>query len=187
MKTNLNNRSRSSILTKLLHITLTYKLIHLAHCLIIYIKDYSYVADTFYSEQFSYILKQYLNVEFHKDWTGRLYSVINPNIDINGNINFNNMVIEIDDDNTNNNAYVEAFIYKQMNLIKTLFNLGSSGFFDYISVQLRHVGPMNQDNYLVIFDMVSRVNLIHTLKKVFKQLFIYGVVITIGWLIWNNS
>ena len=157
--------------------TLTYKIITTIKAFYLYIKDKSIIGDTFYSLSFLYILKQYLNVEFRKDWLGRLYGVINPNIDINGNINFNNSIIEIDDENTNNNEYVKYWVYKQLNLVRTIFKLEKSTFFDYIGVQFRHVGPINQDNYLVIFDIISRKVFTDKFKPMLLQLFIYIILI----------
>ena len=106
-----------------------------------------------------------------------MYGVINPNIDINGNINFNNSIIEIDDENTNNNEYVKYWVYKQLNLVRTVFKLEKSPFFDYIGVQFRHVGPINQDNYLVIFDIISRKAFTDKFKPMLLQLFIYIIII----------
>lgn len=157
--------------------TLTYKIIITIKSFYYYIKDKSVISDTFYSTSFKYILKQYLNVDFRKDWLGRLYGVINPNIDINGNINFNNSIIEIDDENTNNNKYVTYWVYKQMNLVRTVFKLENSPFFDYIGAEFRHVGPINQDNYLVIFDIISRKVFTGKFKQMLLQLFIYIIII----------
>ena len=105
------------ILTKLLHLTLTYKFINMFISLYNYIHDYTYISDTLYSDEFKHVLKRYLNVDVDRDWIGRLYGVINPNIDINGKFNVNTMIIEIDGDNTNNNEQVKNWCYKQLALI----------------------------------------------------------------------
>lgn len=161
---------------KLLKYTLIYKICKTIKSFYSYIKDKSYVDDIFYSDNFLYILKEYLNVEFSKDWIGRLYGVINPNLDINGNVNFNNTIIEIDDDNTNNNKYVKHWVFKQLNLVRSVFKLENSHFFDYIGAEFRHVGPINQDNYLIIFDIVSRKVFSSNFKKMFSQLIIYIII-----------
>ena len=162
---------------KIFKYTLIYKIIITIKSFYYYMNDKSIIGNAFYSQFFKYILKQYLNVNFKKDWLGRLYGVINPNIDINGNINFNNTIIEIDDENTNNNEYVKYWVYKQMNLVRTMFILEDSTFFDYIGVEFRHVGPINQDNYLVIFDIISRKIFTNNFKSMLLQLFIYIILI----------
>lgn len=161
-------------LYKLLSFTLTYKLIALVKDIYYYIKDYNYISDTLYSDAFSLVLKKYLNLEVDKDWIGRLYGIINPNIDINGNFNINNMILEIDGNNTNNNEQVKNWAYKQLTLIGQLFKI--ENLYNYIDLTFKHVGPKEADNYLLIFDIVSRKNMVHTLRNTFIQLSIYGIL-----------
>lgn len=172
----MKQKNNTTFILYLLHYTLIYKIYNTISSFILYIKDKSFVSDTLYSNEFKYILKQYLHIDFETDWIGRLYSVINPTINIDGNIDFNNMIIELDDERTNNNDYVKTFIYKQMRLIQSVFKLENSGFFDYIGVDIRHIGPANQDNFLVIFDIVSRTQFVYAIKSMLKQLFIYIIL-----------
>lgn len=167
------------LLKKLFSYTLLYK-IYLNFILIKeYIYDYDYVSESLYSEAFSRILEKYLNLKVKKDWIGRIYGVINPNLDINGNVNFANTIIEIDDNNTNSNEYVKNWIYKQMNMVKYVFKLDESGFFDYIGCDIEHVGPKEYDNYLVVFYIVSQKAMLQNLKRLLKQFSIYAIIAAI--------
>ena len=167
------------LLKKLFSYTLLYK-IYLNFILIKeYIDDYDYVSESLYSEAFSIILEKYLNLKVKKDWIGRIYGVINPNLDINGNVNFANTIIEIDDNNTNSNEYVKNWIYKQMNMVKYVFKLDESGFFDYIGCNIEHVGPKEYDNYLVVFYIVSQKAMLQNLKRLLKQFSIYAIIAAI--------
>ena len=167
------------LLKKLFSYTLLYK-IYLNLVLIKeYIDDYDYVSESLYSEAFSKILEKYLNLKVKKDWIGRIYGVINPNLDINGNVNFANTIIEIDDNNTNSNEYVKNWIYKQMNMVKYVFKLDESGFFDYIGCDIEHVGPKEYDNYLVVFYIVSQKAMLQNLKRLLKQFSVYAIIATI--------
>ena len=154
--------------------TLLHRIIDFTSCTYNYIKDKYYISDTFYSKELNIVLRKYLNVEFKKDWIGRLYGVINPNIDIDGNYNFNNMIIELDGENTNNNDFVKNWVYRQMNLVGNLFKIEK--LYDYIDVTFKHVGPQNQDNYLIIFDIVSRKLLAESAKRLIKRLFVLGII-----------
>lgn len=174
--------NKSKPIKYILQFTLIYKLYNTIRLFYTYVVDKSYVYNILYSNEFLFVLKQYLNVEFKKDWLGRLYGVINPNIDIDGNFNFNNSIIEIDDDRTNNNEYVKSWIFKQLNLVRTVFKLDNSPFFDYIGAEFRHVGPANQDNFLVIFDIVSRKAFTTSLKKFLIQLFVYIIIFGIAFI-----
>lgn len=168
---------------RLFYHTLLYK-IYLNFILIgEYISDYDYVSDSLYSEAFYKILEKYLNLKVKKDWIGRIYGIINPNLDITGNINFSNTIIELDDNNTNSNEYVRNWIYKQMNMVKYVFKLDESGFFDYIGCDIKHVGPPEHDNYLVVFYIVSQKAMLQNLNKLFKQLSLYAILASIIYLI----
>jgi hypothetical protein len=165
------------LLKKYLSLLLIYKILALFKWTYTYIKDYEYVSDTLYSHQFASVLKKYLGVSFKKDWLGRIYGVINPNIDIKGNLNFDNVVIELDDLNSNNNTYVSQWVYRQLSMVQALYKLENSGFFDLVGVEFKHVGPINQDNYLVIFDIVSRKEMSILFKSIMIRLFIYSIII----------
>lgn len=167
------------LLKKLFSYTLIYKIYLNFVLLKEYIYDYDYVSESLYSEAFSKILEKYLNLKVKKDWIGRIYGVINPNLDINGNVNFANTIIEIDDNNTNSNEYVKNWIYKQMNMVKYVFRLDESGFFDYIGCDIEHVGPKEYDNYLVVFYIVSQKAMLQNLKRLLKQFSIYAIIAAI--------
>ena len=167
------------LLKKLFSYTLLYKIYLNLVLLKEYIDDYDYVSESLYSEAFSKILEKYLNLKVKKDWIGRIYGVINPNLDINGNVNFANTIIEIDDNNTNSNEYVKNWIYKQMNMVKYVFKLDESGFFDYIGCDIEHVGPKEHDNYLVVFYIVSQKAMLQNLNRLLKQFSVYAIIAAI--------
>ena len=164
----------SWILKKIGSNTLTWRLVMLVQSIYRYITDMSYISDTLYSKEFLTVLKQYLRISIKKDWIGRLYGVINPYIDIDGKIDFNNTIIEIDGDNTNSNEYVKNWVYRQFNLIDNLFRINK--LYDYINVDIKHVGPLNADNYLIVIDVVSRKEMTYALKRVLKQTILYMII-----------
>ena len=167
------------LLKKLFSHTLIYKIYLFFYLLKEYVEDYNYVSDSLYSEAFYKILEKYLNLKAKKDWIGRIYGVINPNLDINGNLSWSNTIIELDDDNTNSDAYVKAWIYKQMNMVKYVFKLDESGFFDYIGCDITHVGPKEHDNFLVVFYIVSQKAFLQNFKKLLKHILVYIVLAAI--------
>jgi predicted nuclease of restriction endonuclease-like (RecB) superfamily len=134
-----------------------------------YHKDKKLISDTFYGPAFKKVIDNYLKTDIKKDWIGRLYGVVNPNIN-DGKYDFNNVVIEIDGDNTNNNEYVRQWVYRQMNLVGMLFKIEK--LYDYIDISFEHVGPENQDNYLIIFDIVSRQVKAESVKKWWRHVLV---------------
>ncbi len=139
-----------------------------------YIKDYEYISDTLYSDAFKIVLKEYLNVDIKKDWIGRLYGVINPNINEEGRFDITKTIIEFDDENTNNNEYIKHWTYKQLNIIGQVFSI--ENLYHFINLEFKHVGPKNADNYLLIFDIVSRKEFAKNLKATLLHAFIYIVI-----------
>ncbi len=171
----------NSILSKLFSATLTYKIGMLLYSLYIFARDYEYVSPIIYSDGFLKIIKSYLHVDLQKDWIGRLYGIINPTIDIDGKFNVSNMIIEIDGDLTNNNEQVLNWIYKQLHLVQDLFNFHN--LYNYINLDITHIGPVNGDNYLLVLDIASRQLLSRYFKQTIIQLFIYGIIIGLIFLI----
>lgn len=147
-----------------------------------YRKDRKNIKGVFYSDEFALVLNQYLNLNVKKDWIGRLYGVINPVIDSNGFLDISNSIIEIDGENTNSNNYVEFWLYRQLDLMKNLFDLHN--LYDYIDVTTQKVGPITADNYLIVFDIVSRQEFTKNFKKWLKTSGIYlGVAAIVAGLI----
>ena len=157
--------------------SLIYKVIDMFESLYYYVKHYNTIKDILYGDELKKLLKEYINIDIRKDWIGRLYGVINPNIDKDGKLDVNNTIIEIDGYNTNSNIYVKNWLYKQMYTVGTLFKL--KNLYSYITMDIEHVGPLDQDNYLVIFDIASRQIFVESLKRVIKHTLFYGIIASI--------
>lgn len=141
-----------------------------------YNKDKKLISDTFYGPAFKKVIDNYLKTDIKRDWIGRLYGVVNPNI-TDGKYDFNNVIIELDGENTNNNEYVRQWVYRQMKMIGSLFKIEK--LYDYIDISFKHVGPENLDNYLVIFDIVSRQIKAESSKKWWRHVLIMLPIITV--------
>lgn len=143
--------------------------------IITYVKDKTKIGDVFYGEGFKSIIEKYLSLSLKTDWIGRQYGVLNPMVDIKGNLNVDNVIVELDGENTNNNEFIKTWIMKQLNLVGNLFKI--NGLYDYIDMDIKHVGPMNIDNYLVIFDITSRKLMAHSIKRFIWQSLLYSAII----------
>lgn len=133
------------------------------------------VGRTFYSDEFKLIISKYLKTYLKEDWIGRLYGVINPAVNIDGNLDFSSMIIEIDGNNTNNSEWVKNWLYKQLNMVAQLFKI--ERLYDYINLDIKHVGPENLDNYLIVFDLIPRKQFANASKTFAKSLLLWGVII----------
>jgi hypothetical protein len=153
--------------------SLIYNLYNTIATLIAYINSRNTIKKVFYSDEFKFILSSYLNTNFRNDWIGRIYGVINPNININGTIDFSNTIIELNDELTNDDLFVQNWIYRQLNLMKNALKIKNTAFFDYIGMNIEKIEPQNQNNYLIIFDIVDRVEFVRSLKQLVKIISIY--------------
>jgi hypothetical protein len=84
------------------------------------------------------------------------------------------MIIELDGDNTNNHEHIKQWTFKQMKLIAYLFKIEK--LYNYINIDFTHVGPENMDNYLLVFDIVSRKEMAQSFKKMSIHLLIYIII-----------
>jgi len=165
------------IAKKILSFFLTYKILMLIESVWMYLSDRSKISNVIYSETFIKLLAKYLRCNFKRDWIGRLYGVINPLVDIDGNLDVSSMIIEIDGTKTNDMEYVKSWIYKQLMMVATLFK--TENIYDYISMDLWHVGPITHDNYLIVFDITSRKYMASCFKRAALQSIVYAVVAAI--------
>lgn len=146
-----------------------------------YIKDYEYISDTLYSDAFKIVLKEYLNVDIKKDWIGRLYGIINPNINEKGKFDISKTIIEFDDENTNNTEYVKHWTHKQLYIIGEVFKI--ENLYHFIDLEFKEVDPKGFDNYLIIFDIVSRKEFIKKFKEMLIHGSIYAIIIILALII----
>lgn len=166
-----------NIFSSLFKQTFTYKFFNTIVNTYKYIRDYHRISKVLYGEDFKLVLKKYLHIDVESDWLGRLYGVMNPMIDIDGKFNLNNTIMEIDGESTNNRDQVQYWAFKQLKLINELFKMEK--LYDYIDLEIRHVGPITADNYLIIFDMVSRKLFAKSVKNMLIHMSIYLIIAAI--------
>ena len=163
-----------NIFSSLFRQTLIYKIFNSIANTYIYIRDYHRISKVLYGEDFKLVLKKYLHVDFETDWLGRLWGVMNPMIDINGKFNLNNTIMEIDGNNTNNSDQIQYWAFKQLKLVNELFKI--ENLYNYIDLEITHIGPITADNYLIVFDMVSRKLFAKSIKNMLIHLSIYTII-----------
>jgi type III secretory pathway component EscU len=61
-----------------------------------------------------------------------------------------------------------------LNLVADVFRL--QNIYSYITLDIKKVGPIEFDNFLVVFDLASRVELHKTSLKILKQLLLYIMI-----------
>ena len=164
------------LIRKFTNWTLVSSLIRAIYWTFCYIKDWRLVEESLHGNGFRSLLKHYLKMDSRIDWLGRVYGVVNPAINEKGEFDYNGMVFELNGVNTNNKTWVENWLYKQMILVNNIFDVQKTGFFDIIDANVKHVGPENADNYLIVFDIASRKEMVRRWKRVLLQGIGYAAV-----------
>ena len=164
------------LIRKFTNWTLVSSLIRAIYWTFCYIKDWRLVEESLHGDGFRSLLKHYLKMDSRIDWLGRVYGVVNPAINEKGEFDYNGMVFELNGVNTNNKTWVENWLYKQMILVNNIFDVQKTGFFDIIDANVKHVGPENADNYLIVFDIASRKEMVRRWKRVLLQGIGYAAV-----------
>lgn len=171
------------LIRKFTNWTLVSSLIRAIYWTFCYIKDWRLVEESLHGNGFRSLLKHYLKMDSRIDWLGRVYGVVNPAINEKGEFDYNGMVFELNGVNTNNQTWVENWLYKQMILVNNIFDVQKTGFFDIIDANVKHVGPENADNYLIVFDIASRKEMVRRWRRVLLQGIGYAAVAGISLLI----
>ena len=164
------------LIRKFTNWTLVSSLIRAIYWTFCYIKDWRLVEESLHGDGFRSLLKHYLKMDSRIDWLGRVYGVVNPAINEKGEFDYNGMVFELNGVNTNNQTWVENWLYKQMILVNNIFDVQKTGFFDIIDANVKHVGPENADNYLIVFDIASRKEMVRRWRRVLLQSIGYTAV-----------
>ena len=68
----------------------------------------------------------------------------------------------------------KEWTYKQLNLIGQVFKI--ENLYHFIDLEFKHVGPEGADNYLLIFDIVSRKEFVKNLKRMLIHGLIYVII-----------
>lgn len=145
--------------------------------LIIYIKYYKILNKIYKSEKIIENLSKTFNIEFRKDWIGRVYCIFNPNL-IGGKFDPNNQIYSYNEKGLNTDDFVEQYIMVQLNIIKHYIQVNN--LFELLDYSITKLD--NYDNYLFIIKPIP----FDDLKKWTKLfILIYPILITIAIILIN--
>lgn len=88
--------------------------------------------------------------QFKKDWIGRLYTVINPNL-LGDDFDINTIIYEYDENGLNNNAFVERWIMGKLNIAQSFIQ--TNNLFDLLTYRIKKLDEY--DNYLFIIEPIT--------------------------------
>lgn len=95
-------------------------------------------------------LSQLFKSNFRKDWIGRLYTVINPNL-LGDDFDVNTVIYEYGENGLNNNAFVERWIMQRLNIAQSFIQ--TNNLFDLLTYKIEKLDEY--DNYLFIIEPIT--------------------------------
>jgi hypothetical protein len=95
-------------------------------------------------------LSELFNTTFKKDWIGRLYAVINPNL-LGEDFDINTIIYEYGDNGLNNKAFVERWIMQRLNIAQSFIQVNN--LFDLLTYDIKKLDEY--DNFLFIIEPIT--------------------------------
>ena len=139
---------------------------------------YTKILNKIYEEEnISQNLSMLFKSSFKKDWIGRLYTVINPNL-LGEDFDINTIIYEYGEEGLNNKAFVERWIMTRLNIAQTFIQ--ANNLFDLLTYDIKKLD--DYDNYLFIIQPIT-LNDCLKYSKLFSILISILVVIGITFLI----
>lgn len=118
-------------------------------------------------------LSEIFKTNFKTDWIGRLYAVLNPNLDENGNYAPNSQIFEYGENGLNNEKMVEQWVMERMIVISEF--ISANNLFELLTYSIKKID--DYDNYLFILQPIT---LDDCLKWSKRMAILVGAVILIG-------
>lgn len=107
-----------------------------------------------------------LGVKVRKDWVGRLYMVLNPNL-----IPKEEQIFEYDENGLNNSAFIEKWLMERFIIMEKFLMVNN--LFDILSYSIKKLDEY--DNYLLIMEPITFKDYMKSLK--YLSIFIILILI----------
>ena len=131
------------------------------------------IKKTFQNENILQGLSQIFKANFKTDWIGRVYAVLNPNLDENGQYSPNTQIFEYGENGLNNEKMVEQWVMERMVVISEFIQ--ANNLFELLTYSIKKLDKY--DNYLFILEPVT---LSDCMKWSKRFAILSGILIIIG-------
>lgn len=112
-----------------------------------------------------------LGVQFKRDWVGRIYAIINPNIK-DGKYNPEQVYEFNFNGDPDNTQYIEEWAFSRMQLVKNFIH--TENLFELFEYDITHVGDYN---YLVVLTPLTWKPLMKRFKNMIWELLVEAAII----------
>ena len=118
-------------------------------------------------------LSQMFKANFKTDWIGRVYAVLNPNLDENGKYSPNTQIFEYGENGLDNEKMVEQWVMEKLMIVSNFIQ--ANNLFELLTYSIKKLDKY--DNYLFILEPVT---LSDCMKWSKRFAILLGVLIVIG-------
>lgn len=146
-------------------------------CLFLNIKYTKILSKVYDNENIIENLSNLFKSQFKKDWIGRLYTVINPNL-LGDDFDINTIIYEYNENGLDNREFVQRWIMMKLNIAQSFIQ--TNNLFDLLTYDIKKLDEY--DNYLFIIEPIT-LNDCLKYTKYFSILLISLIVIGIICLI----
>lgn len=116
-------------------------------------------------------MSELLGVKVKKDWVGRIYMVLNPNL-----LPKEEQIFEYGENGLNNSSFIEKWLMERFIIMEKFLMVNN--LFDILSYSIKRID--DYENYLLIIEPVTFKEYIKSLKYLFI-LIILSLIICIGY------
>lgn len=145
-------------------------------CLYLNIKYTKLLRKVYKEENILENLSLLFKSRFKIDWIGRVYTVINPNLN-DGEFDINTQIFEYDENGLNNRTQVERWIMQRLNVASNFIQVNN--LFDLLTYDIKKLDEY--DNYLLIIEPITLKDCIKYTKYfgILSILIILGIILLI--------
>ena len=118
-------------------------------------------------------LSKIFNANFKTDWIGRVYAVLNPNLDENGQYSPNTQIFEYGENGLSNEWMIEQWVIEKFAVVEKFIQ--TNNLFELLTYDIKKLD--DYDNYLFILEPIT---LDDCLKWSKRFAILMGVLIIIG-------
>lgn len=118
-------------------------------------------------------LSNLFGCQFKKDWIGRIYTVLNPNL-IDNKYSTETQIFEYGDNGLNNSLYIEKWIMERLNIAAKFVQ--ANNLFDLLTYEIKKIDKY--DNYLFIIQPITLPDCIKYFKRFLILLIVLSILIT---------
>lgn len=141
-------------------------IIHFIYRLITHLRLWSILKKVYKTENIIPNLSSMFKSNFKMDWIGRIYTILNPNLNDMGEFDTNTQIYEYGEEGLKNDMYVEKWIMNKLNIASQFIT--NNNLFELLTYDLKKID--DYDNYLFIMQPLTLKSLFTSFKWMIYEL-----------------